>query len=149
VLGKFKDVIESKYRKHMNEEEQKFHKMIYDYEQKLGEYKNIISEIAHPLKPNPEIGSRKQENVGKRKFRKENKLTTKKQMIEEKENTSDIRDYCEAMDSEYENDIITKITPIKNASGRYVVDIEKVLKDLAMVKDALFAIFQKSSQILI
>lgn len=46
------------------------------------------------------------------------------------------------MDEKYSTDIINKISPIRNTNGKYVVDIEKVFKDLLLVRDSLSKIFK-------
>ena len=62
---------------------------------------------------------------------------------------SDIKEYIKCMDSDYEKDIISKISPIRNQEGKYVVDVEKVVRDLLLVKQALYSVFQKASNIYI
>lgn len=61
-------------------------------------------------------------------------------------NASDVKKYFEVMDAGYEKNILTKISPIKNSNGKYVVDIEKVVRDLLLVKEALYSVFQKASK---
>ena len=50
------------------------------------------------------------------------------------------------LESESEPNILTKITPIMNNKGKYMVDIEKVVSDLLLVKDALYSILQQAGE---
>jgi hypothetical protein len=61
-------------------------------------------------------------------------------------NAGECNKYIEAMDAEYEKNVLSKVSPIRNSNGKYVVDIEKVFSDLLLVKDALTAVFHKSSK---
>ena len=60
-------------------------------------------------------------------------------------NMPSIKVYFEAMDEGYEKNVLTKICPIRNSHGKYVVDIEKVARDLLLVKESLYSVFIKAN----
>eukprot|EP00826_Nyctotherus_ovalis_P063997 TRINITY_DN9381_c0_g3_i1.p1 TRINITY_DN9381_c0_g3~~TRINITY_DN9381_c0_g3_i1.p1 ORF type:complete len:286 (-),score=107.59 TRINITY_DN9381_c0_g3_i1:73-930(-) len=49
-------------------------------------------------------------------------------------------------ESECESNILTKITPVMNGKGKYMVDIEKVVSDLLLIRDALYSVFQQAGE---
>lgn len=75
-------------------------------------------------------------------------METKAQLSTEENNQmnlSSIKVYFEAMDEGYEKNVLTKICPIRNSNGKYVVDIEKVVRDLLLVKESLYSVFIKAN----
>ena len=58
-------------------------------------------------------------------------------------NIVDVRRHLKVMDSECENYILRKISPIKNKSGKCVIDLEEVFRDLLLVKKSLYSVFNK------
>jgi len=90
----------------------------------------------------------KQKAIGTASAEKENsdsKFEDYKGIHDNTNSMGDSKKYFEVMDAEYEKNILTKISPIRNNNGKYVVDVEKVVRDLLLVKEALYSVFQKST----
>lgn len=98
----------------------------------LGAFKNAIEEKYK--KPNAKAPENKQQ---KEHFAEEPNPDSKA--------AKELKKYIEVMDQDYEKNILNKISPIRNNNGKYVVDVEKVVRDLLLVKEALYSVFHKGS----
>lgn len=74
-------------------------------------------------------------------------ITERKENYIKERHPSDVKKYFEIMDPIYERNILKKISPIKNSRGKYVVDLEKVLRDLILVKESLYSIFNNTEKL--
>ena len=70
----------------------------------------------------------------------------KKYKLVDKENR--IKEWKSDTNVDYEKSIVTRVYPVMNPNGKYVVNLEKVVKDLLLIRNSLQSIFRGNNKLL-